>query len=197
MIMLLLQICHCGALSMELILDWAMALPTMKVVEKGQETQCLMDWALPPAVIICVSGVPTLVSFCMKLWPHWTSCDLAPDWRLPLSAIRKLIVVLFGTIFSYFVTMIVDQCCVLDVSYMLWCMVYSVRVYCVLCWEQLVTLVFVVCADKQFFHNLGFSIEDFHAITWLTSWALSGTEEHGLTESGALVEASELPVDHA
>ncbi|CAM6018850.1 unnamed protein product [Sphagnum balticum] len=51
--------------------------------------------------------------------------------------------------------------------------------------------------NKQFFHNLGFSIEDFHAITWLTSWALSGTEEHGLTESGALVEASDLPVDHA
>ncbi|CAK9869504.1 unnamed protein product [Sphagnum jensenii] len=51
--------------------------------------------------------------------------------------------------------------------------------------------------NKQFFHNLGFSIQDFHAITWLTSWALSGTEEHGLTESGALMEASDLPVDHA
>jgi tRNA:m4X modification enzyme len=57
--------------------------------------------------------------------------------------------------------------------------------------------VFFECADKQFFHNLGFSIEDFHAITWLTSWALSGTEEHGLTEPGALMEASDLPVDHA
>ncbi len=140
MIMFLLQICHWGAVSMELILDWAMALPTMKVVEKGQETQCLMDWALPPAVIICVSGVHTLVSLCVKLWLHWTLYVLAPDWRLPLSANRKLVVVLFGTIFSCFVTMIVDQCCFLDVSYMLWCMVYSV-----LCWEQLVTLVFFVC----------------------------------------------------
>jgi hypothetical protein len=36
------------------------------------------------------------------------------------------------------------------------------------------------CADKRFFKNLGFSKDDFHVTTWLTSWALSGTHEHEL-----------------
>ncbi|KAJ7524021.1 hypothetical protein O6H91_18G073300 [Diphasiastrum complanatum] len=33
--------------------------------------------------------------------------------------------------------------------------------------------------NKQFFVSLGFSPDEFHTITWLTSWALSGDEEHG------------------
>jgi hypothetical protein len=37
-----------------------------------------------------------------------------------------------------------------------------------------------ILADKSFFRNLGFSKGDFHAITWLTSWALSGTDDHAL-----------------
>ena len=37
-------------------------------------------------------------------------------------------------------------------------------------------------ADKRYFKDLGFSKDDFHAITWLTSWALSGTHEHELPD---------------
>ncbi|KAG0564589.1 hypothetical protein KC19_8G123200 [Ceratodon purpureus] len=36
--------------------------------------------------------------------------------------------------------------------------------------------------NKKYFKNLGFSKDDFHAITWLTSWALSGTHEHELPD---------------
>lgn len=49
-----------------------------------------------------------------------------------------------------------------------------------------------MCADKRFFSDLGFSKDDFHAITWLTSWALSGSKEHGFPDSEVVVEADEL-----
>lgn len=49
-------------------------------------------------------------------------------------------------------------------------------------------------SDKKYFKELEFSKDDFHAITWLTSWALSGTHEHELPDCYTSEAIEQLPV---
>jgi len=49
------------------------------------------------------------------------------------------------------------------------------------------------CTNKRYFKNLGFSKNDFHTITWLTSWALSGTHEHELPDCSTSETRESLP----
>lgn len=48
--------------------------------------------------------------------------------------------------------------------------------------------------NKKYFKELEFSKDDFHAITWLTSWALSGTHEHELPDCYTSEAIEQLPV---
>lgn len=46
-------------------------------------------------------------------------------------------------------------------------------------------------ADKDLFLKLGFSVMDFEMMTWLTSWAVNQSGEHGHTEFNLTTDQKE------